>query len=246
VQIRHERWYSPSLGQDMELKIYGSAGKPAVVFPAEGGRFFEYEDFGMVGACAPFLEAGKLQLYTVDSVDRQAWSNQRMHPRDRARRHNQYERYIVDEVVPFIHERTSGRHAKLMTTGCSMGGYHSANFFFRHPRLFDTVLAVSGVFRLKIFIGDYMDEEVYYHAPLAYLPGLDDPGYLEQYRQSQIVVSVGQGAWEDEMLGDARRLQGILERKQVPCWVDVWGHDVSHDWPWWRIQVPYFLRHLKL
>ncbi len=242
MNVEYHRWWSGSLGREMELKVYGHGGKPVVVFPAAGGRFYEYEDFGMVEACRPFLEEGRIVLFTVDSVDYESWLNHGAHPAGRVRRHNEYDRYVVTEVVPFI--RSRGLHGGLLATGCSMGGFHSANFFFRHPDAFDAVIALSGVYQLRGFIGDYMDDEVYFHVPLAYLPGLSDPWYLERYRKSRIVICVGQGAWEDEMLEDARALGRILAGKNIPARVDFWGHDVDHDWPWWRRQMPYFLGEL--
>ena len=239
MNIEYHKWYSENLRQEMELKVYGHAGKPALVFPAAGGKFYEYEDFGMVEAIRPFLEGGRIVLFTVDSVDHQSWMNYGAHPAERVRRHNEYDRYIVSEVVPFI--RSRGPSQGILTTGCSMGGYHSANFFFRHPDRFDAVIALSGVYQLRGFIGDYMDENVYLHVPLAYLPNLSDPWYLDRYRKSRIVIGVGQGAWEDEMREDARDLGRILAEKEIPAWIDFWGHDVNHDWPWWRKQMPYFL-----
>ena len=244
MHIEYHKWWSPSLGQDMELKVYGHAGKPVIVFPSQGGRFYEYEDFGMVEACAPSINDGRVQLFTMDSIDNQSWCNFSAHPADRARRHNDYDRYIADEVASFI--RSRGNMGKYLSTGCSMGGYHAANFFFRHPDVFDALICLSGLMQLHMFIGDYSDENVYFNTPLAYLPGLADPAILDQYRRSDIIVSAGRGAWDEDMLHDALALQGILEAKQVPCWIDVWGHDVNHDWPWWRRQMPYFLHHLGL
>lgn len=243
--IEYHKWWSPNLNQDMELKVYGHAGKPAIVFPTQGGRFYEYEDFGMVNACEPFIVEGQLQLYTVDSIDYQSWANGNAHPADRARRHNDYDRYITGEVAPFIHEHNC-YPGKYISTGCSMGAYHSGNFFFRHPEIFDAVIALSGIFRLNMFIGDYMDEEVYFNSPLAYLPNLTDPSILDQYRQSKIIICSGQGAWEDFMLEDAHTLERILAGKNVPCWIDIWGADVNHDWPWWRKMMPYFLSKVEL
>ncbi len=245
METEQHRWWSPSLSQDMELRVYGRRGKPVLVFPCAGGRYFEYEDFGMVEACRPFVEAGAISLVTLDSVDAQSWLHPSAHPADRARRHQDYDRYVVAEVAPFVRQRVAGP-GTFLATGCSMGGYHSANFFFRHPDLFDAVVALSGVFQLRTFIGDFVNDDVYFNTPLAYLPGLDDPWYLDRFRRSQIVVCVGQGAWEDEMLRDARELEGILRAKRVPAWVDYWGRDVNHDWPWWRRQMPYFLSKLSL
>ncbi len=244
MNIEYHKWWSPSLGHDMELKVYGHAGKPIVVFPTQAGRFYEYEDFGMIEACRPSIDGGRVQVFTVDSIDAQSWCNWGAHPADRARRHNDYDRYIVDEVAPFIRNRGNG--GKFISTGCSMGGYHSANFFFRHPDVFDTLIGLSGLLELRMFIGDYMDDNVYFNTPLAYLPNMTDPWYLDQYRQSNIIVCAGQGPWDEDMLAEARQLKGILEAKGVSAWIDIWGHDVSHDWPWWRRQMPYFLHHLGL
>jgi esterase/lipase superfamily enzyme len=245
MNIEYHKWWSPNLNQDMELKVYGYFGKPVVVFPCQGGRFYEWEDFGMIEAIRWFVDEGKIKLFTVDSVDRQSWANWSAHPADRAWRHQDYDRYITSEVVPFIHDHCQGVQ-KMITTGCSMGGYHSANFFFRHPDIFDTVIAISGPFSLNMFVGDYMDDNIYYNSPLAYLSNMSDPWYLDQYRQSNIIVCVGQGAWEERMLADTYALKKTLEDKAVPAWIDIWGYDVNHDWPWWKKMLPFFLGHLNL
>lgn len=89
-----------------------------------------------------------------------------------------------------------------------------------------------------------MDENVYFNSPLDYLPDLIDHDYLEHMRQGEIVICTGQGPWEDDMVSDARAIRSILLHKDIPAWVDFWGFDVEHDWPWWRKQLPYFLSHL--
>ena len=244
MNVEYHKWWSPNLGQGMELKVYGHDGKPTIVFPAQGGRFYEFEDFGMIEACGWFIESGKIKVFTVDSIDSQSWANWSAHPADRARRHEDYDRYIVQEVVPFARQHCQDTDQGFLTTGCSMGGYHAGNFFFRHPDVFDSMICLSGLFQLHMFVGDYSDDNIYFNSPLYYLPSLDDPWYLDKYRRSQIVVSVGRGAWEEAMLTDARALQRILAEKNVPAWIDFWGYDVNHDWPWWRKQLPYFLSHL--
>lgn len=240
MNIEYHKAWSENLSQEMELKVYGHAGKPVLVFPAQGGRFFEYEDFGMIAAVSEWIERGLYQFFTVDSIDNQSWANWNAHPADRARRHEDYDRYITREVIPWIRARTAP-DALLLATGCSMGGYHSGNFFFRHPDLFDALISLSGLFQLRLFVGDYMDETVYLNCPLFYLPNLEDAWYLEKYRRSSIIVCAGQGDWEERMLADIAELRGILSRKNIPAWIDLWGRDVAHDWPWWRKQMPYFL-----
>ncbi|MGD8475420.1 MAG: alpha/beta hydrolase-fold protein [Anaerolineae bacterium] len=244
MKTEYHKWWSSALGHDMELKVYGDAGKSAVVFPSAGGKFYEFEDFGMVEACRPFIEEGKLRLFTVDSIDHQSWLNFSAHPADRGRRHSDYDRYIMEEVAPFIRNQ-QGTTAKCLATGCSLGAYHAANFFFRHPDLFDTVIALSGMYSLRFSVGDYSDDNIFYNSPLSYLPGLEDPWYLDHYRQSQIILCSGQGAWEDG-LEEAIAVKGVLDAKEVPCWLDLWGYDVNHDWPWWQRQLPYFLGYLEL
>jgi esterase/lipase superfamily enzyme len=246
MQIEYHKWFSPSLGHDMELKVYGYYGKPVLVFPAQAGSYHEFEDFGMIDKLAPFIESGRIKIFTVNSLDGQTWSNWEAHPADRARRHQDYDRYITQEVVPFMRRLCGNTEQKFLTTGVSMGAYHAVNFFFRHPDVFDTVIALSGLYQLSYFIGDYMDENVYFNTPLAYLPKLEDPWYLEQYRRSNIIVAAGQGAFEDEMLADTRALKQVLDQKGIPNWIDIWGNDVNHDWPWWHKMLPYFLESLDL
>jgi esterase/lipase superfamily enzyme len=243
MEIEYHKWWSPALNQDMELKVYGHSGKPVLVFPCMNGRFFEFEDYGMVHTVTPALDAGEVQLFTVDSIDSQSWTNYAAHPADRARRHEEYDRYITQEVVPFIDEKNGGK-TNILTTGCSMGGYHSLNFFLRHPDQFDAVVSLSGVAQLNIFIGDYNDENVYFNSPLQYLKNLSDEHLIEKYRGSKIVLCSGQGSWEEQTFSDMHAVAELLAGKNIPCWLDLWGYDVNHDWPWWRQQFPYFLKAL--
>jgi len=229
----------------MEFKIYGHWGKPMIVFPSMNGRFYEYEGFGMIDTLAPLIEAGKIKVIAIDSVDGQSWTNYASHPADRGRRHEEYDRYVVEELIPCLSEMLH-YGGKYISTGCSMGGYHSANFFFRHPDVFDTLIALSGVYNLRMFVGDYVDENVYHNSPLMYLSNMNDPWFLDKYRQSRIIVCVGQGAWEQPMLDETCELKRILDSKGVPAWIDVWGTDVFHDWPWWKVQIVHFLNNIGL
>jgi esterase/lipase superfamily enzyme len=240
MHVEYHKWWSPNIGRDMEVKVYGHGGQPVLVFPAQGGRFFDFEDFGMVDACRDLVGSGRVRFVTVDSIDNESWANFDAHPADRGRRHEDYDRYIVAEVVPFIHHH-AGSDGSIISTGVSMGGYHAGNFFFRHPWAFAGFVSLSGIFRLRLFVGDYVDDYVYFNSPLVNLPNLQDPDYLDQYRHGRIIVCAGQGAWEDEMLADAQALKTILDAKAIPNWTDIWGHDVDHDWPWWRRQLPYYL-----
>jgi esterase/lipase superfamily enzyme len=242
MHVEQHSWWSQALGQDMSLTVYGHWGRPVLVFPSQDGRFYDFEGFGMVEACASLIDAGRVKLFTVDGIDPQSWTNLAAPPADRARRHDDYNRYVADEVVPFVQ-----RHASvetLWTTGCSMGAFHAANTFFRRPDLFDGVIGLSGLYRAAWFTGGYCDEAVYFNSPLDFLPSLQDAWHLDRYRQSRIVFAVGQGAWEEDCLRDTRELDQVLAAKQVPAWFDYWGPDVNHDWPWWRRMLPFFLDRL--
>ena len=235
-------WYSSALGHDMELLIYGHAGLPLVCFPSQDGRAADWAGFGMVDAVADLIEAGRLMVIAVDGVDWQGWTNGGLPVWDRAARQDAYQRYIVDDVVPLARAETGSDSVCL--TGCSMGAFHAANTFFRRPDAASGLIAMSGLYQPRLFVGDYSDDNVYFNSPLYYLPRLDDPWHLEHYRRSRIVFCVGQGAWEDEALADTRAMQSILHAKGVPATFDYWGNDVEHHWYWWQKMLRHHLQPL--
>ena len=235
-------WSSPSLGHDMTLKVYGHDGRPVLAFPSQDGRYGDFEAWGMIDACAGLIDAGRVRIVAVDSVDGQSWTNQSLAPADRGRRHDAYDRYVADEVAPFMRDLTGWERA--WATGASMGGYHAANVLFRHPDLFDGLVALSGLYQLSLFVGDDQSEPVYRNSPLRYLPNLEDPWYLDRIRAARLAFVVGQGAYEEEMLADTRAMRLVLEAKGIPAIVDEWGGDVNHDWPWWRRMLPHYLERL--
>lgn len=240
----HKRW-SRSLGQDMEIKVYGHSGQPFIVFPTSSGRFYDFEDSGMIDAAERFIRDGKVKLFCVDSIDPQSWDNTRKTPEEKARRHNDYDSYVISEAVPFIKTHCAA-DVRIMCTGVSMGASHSVLFFLKHPDVFNGTIALSGIYNFRFFLNGYRGDslDVYYNSPLDFLPDLNDEWYLDKYRESAIVICVGQGAWEEPMIADTARIKEILESKNIPCLIDFWGHDVNHDWPWWRIQFPHFLEKL--
>ncbi|OWR28688.1 hypothetical protein CDO73_17460 [Saccharibacillus sp. O23] len=248
VTVQYRKEYSPALGRDMEYKVYGDRGKPMLVFPTSLGRFYQYEDSGMIDELAEWIDAGKLQVWACDTLDEETFFSPHWNIQDRIGRHEQYNAYIVNELIPKIlweSKHNNGEdEQKILISGCSMGAYYSGNFFFRHPEFFDSLLALSGVYSVNHFFGGYRDGAVYYNSPLDYLPGLNDDGILEQYRRSRIIVCCGQGAWEDEMREETARLREVLYNKVVPARVDFWGYDADHDWIWWRRQIRYYMGEL--
>jgi esterase/lipase superfamily enzyme len=245
MKIEYYSEYSANLERNMEFKIYGHQGKPVLVFPTSRGRFYQYEDFGMIGAISGFIESGLIQVWTCDGIDGETFMTDGGHPRDRIRQHERYVRYVTDELIPQIkgHSKwcNSGSEYPLLATGCSLGAYHSANMFFRFPWHFDSLIALSGVYSTGTFFGTFMDQDTYYNSPLHYLANLTDDDYLEKYRRSKIVICCGRGNFEDQMVADTLKIKDILTAKNIDAWIDIWGEDVNHDWNWWRMQMPYFL-----
>lgn len=250
MEMRYYKEYSRQLNRDMEFKVYGTKGKPCLVIPSQDGRFYDFEDFHMVETCQNFIENGQLQLFCIDTIDRETMSASERNIRERMEQHEKWYWYLVEEFYPRMieinHSQMDSSEWKMpMTAGCSMGAYHAANLFFRHPNLFDTVISMSGFYHLKTLIGDYMDDLVYLNSPYDSIAGMNyDHPYRQLYERSKIILCVGQGAWEDELLQDTREFDQLLKQKGISAWVDYWGFDSAHDWAWWRKQWYYFLSHI--
>lgn len=234
----YHRWYSAELSREMEVLVFGHDGLPAIVFPTSQGRFYEFEDRGMVAAAANRIERGELQLFCVDSVDAESWYNRSVAPRWRIARQVQYDRYVMNEVVPFI--RRQNRQPHLVAMGCSFGGYHAANCALRRPDLFTGFLSMSGVFDLKAagFLNGYYDNDAYFHLPLDFLPNLNDVKYLHPMRRRNYVLATSA---HDPCRNDNERLATVMRSKGIPVRLDVWGENAGHDWPWWQRMLQVYL-----
>lgn len=244
MKKEYHKWWSPALKQDMSLNIYGHSGKPVVLFPTRCGRYTDFDDFGMIESVRSLIDEGRMTAFCVETIDRQTWFNTEITPNDRAARYDDYESYLIHEVLPLIHHRTPGAE-RIMTAGCDMGAYHAVNFMLRHPMFVDKAMGLSGLYGSHYFIGDYMSEKTYYYFPLSYLPGLSDPFFINALKSGELVLCSGQGSWERcqeyDCISDTISLSHLLNKKDIPCWLDLWGEDVSHDWVWWRKQLFYFL-----
>lgn len=247
MKVEYYKEYSPCLKRDMEFKVYGHAGTPMLVFPTQNGRFYDFENNGMVATVEDLIDNGNIQLFCCDSIDLETWSEEGGHDVDyRSYMLEQYYHYIVDELVPRIIDINAmcGTHADgIYTTGCSLGASHAANFLFRRPDIFSGCIALSGYYDSDLFFHDYVDDNIYRNSPIKYIEGMSyDHPYVEMYRKRRIVLCCGQGAWEDEMVRSTGRMKELLEYKDIPAWIDFWGYDVKHDWDWWRVQFPYFVK----
>src|SRR5579862_3778916 len=224
----YHKAYSQELHREMEALVFGHAGTPLVVFPTSMGKFFEYEDRGMIGVLAPKIERGELQVFCPDAVDLESWYNKQVHPKVRVLRHLQYERYILHEFLPFV--RWKNQTPRLAMTGCSFGAYHALNFALKHPDVVTHCVSMSGAFDIHQFLDGYYDNDCYFNNPPDFLPNQNDDWFLSRYRQMKIVL--GSADW-DICLDQNVKMSAVLNGKAVPHWLDVYNNNSRHDWPLW-------------
>jgi esterase/lipase superfamily enzyme len=224
------RW-SRALGREMELLRFGHAGRPVVAFPTSMGRFYQWEDFGLVGALATRLAAGEMVLWCLDSVDSESWYAEDRQPADRVERHLEYERYVLEEVLPEL-------GAPPLLVGPSFGAFHAVLFCLRQPERFAGWIALSGVFDNSRWLDGYHSEETYLTNPLAFVPSLTDERYLAPLRtMERRVVATGT---DDANVRDSVQLADDLRDRGVEVRLDLWP-GWQHDWPYWQRMLDTYL-----
>ena len=231
MQRSYEKWYSPALGREMEFLHFGWSGFPVILFPTSQGRFFQYEDAGLVDRLAPKLDRGEMQLVCVDSVDSESWYNEYVPPVMRGRRHEQYDAYLRDEVLPYVRDRA--KRGDLGVFGCSFGGYHAANFAGRHPGLVTKSVSFSGVYDVHRFIDGYWDDTDFYNSPADFIANADG-ALVEALCGVEWVMATGE---HDSLAADQRRFDGVLSAKGIPHHTELWPGVFGHDWPFWNDAV---------
>jgi esterase/lipase superfamily enzyme len=231
----YRKWWSPALERDMELLVFGDQGTPVIVYPTSMGRFYQWEDFGLVGHMAPRIDAGWLQLWCIDSVDSESFYARERPPRERAQRHMAYERYVLDEVVPAINAANEERF--LIAAGASFGATHVALMATRHPGVIKKALCLSGAYDVARWLDGWRSDDGYYLDPFAFLPGLEEERYLAPMRETEVVIVTGEA---DPNVESSKRLAALLQSKGVPAELHLWG-GWAHDWPFWKEMVDVFL-----
>jgi esterase/lipase superfamily enzyme len=221
---------------------YGHWGRPVLAFPSEQGPCWQFEERGMVDAVAGLLEAGRMKLYCVDSYDGSSWHDSSIPLEERARRHGTYERWVLDDVVPFISSE-SGGVGEIVVTGPSFGAYHAANFALKHAHVFPLAICQSGVYDVSVVGWGERGDAVYFNNPMDYVTHMEGP-HLDWLRgQVNLLLLVGRGEWEDTTgaLDSTQRFAGQLAEKGIRHELDVWGDEWPHDWPSWRAQLAHHL-----
>jgi len=222
------------------LLAYGHWGRPVLAFPSEQGPCWQYEERGMVDALEPLLDAGRIKLYCIDAADECSWRADHLPLEERARRHGDYERWVLEAVTPFVHNDSGG---EIIVTGASFGAYHAANFALKRADLFPLAICLSGVYDVAVQGGGERGEAVYFNNPMDYVTNLHGDHLDWLRRQASVLLVCGQGQWEDTTgaLDSTKRFGALLAEKGIPHEVDLWGHDVPHDWPSWRRQLAHHL-----
>ena len=232
-------WYSPSLNKEMPISIYGHFGFALLLVPTAAADYLEYERFQLLDHIAPFIDAGKLKVYSIDSINNESWLNNNMNSRDKSIRHQQWNDYVFNEVVPFIRTNSSS-DTMIYTCGASFGALHSMNLFLKRPDIINGVVAMSGVYDLTEYTKGHYDDDVYFNSPMHYMPNLTDHNVLEQIRMTQhLHIFSGSGAYEDP--ASSGRFAKILYDKAINYELDLWGKEWPHDWNTWRAVLPHYL-----
>ncbi len=232
-------WWSPNLNKNMEIVAYGHYGTALLLFPSAAADYLEYERFYLIDSIKPYIDEGKFKVYSINSINSESWLNHEMHPRDKAIRHQQFNQYVIEEVVPHIYRDCDGE-VPIITSGVSLGALHAVNNYFRRPDVFAGTIGLSGIYDLKAYTKGYYDQDCYFNSPIDYLPNLEDEYWLNLLRsKDQVFIASGRGAYEDPEA--STNLGKILEAKAIPHEIDLWDSEWSHDWPTWRAMLPYFL-----
>lgn len=231
MKEEYKKWYSPNLSTDIELLVFGHSGYPVLLFPTSRGRYYEAKDFRLIEAAQQFIEEGKVKIYCPDSIDEWSWYNKALHPADRAKNHAWYDKMLVEEISSLACNETG--HSKVISAGCSFGGYHAANFAFRHPWLVSHLFSMSGIFDITEQMDGFYNSDVYYNNPVDFVPHNNDP----ELWKMDIVLGTGE---RDICRPFNERLSTILSKKGIDHRLDI-KPGAEHDWSLWRHAFPEYL-----
>ena len=230
MKEEHYKWYSPDLGMETEMLVFGERGTPVILFPTSMGRFFENKDFKLIESASWFIDNGLVRIYCPDGIDTYSWYNKNVHPSQRVQNHLCYDRMIYNDVVHKA--RVDCNAAKVVTAGCSFGAYHATNFAFKHPEAVSHVFNMGGAFDIKDQMDGYYDDNVYFNNPVDFIADASDENLWSLF----VILGTAE---HDFCKGANIYLSEILNRKGIKNWLDIrYG---NHDWPVWREMFPHYL-----
>jgi esterase/lipase superfamily enzyme len=236
-------WESPALGRRMHVMEYGHWGIAVLLFPTADADHLEAERCGLIDAVHHLVEAGHCKIFAADGIAGESWLQEHAPPSYRALRQDDYNACIVGEIVPLIRSATSAV-TMILPAGASLGAHQAANAFFRRPDLFGGMVGMSGSYDITLYTDGFCDDSCYFNSPVHFLPNLRDPVLLRAMRDSgAIYILCGQG--EHETPEHSTELAAILAAQEIPHHLELWGHDMPHDWPTWRAMLPHVLARLR-
>lgn len=224
-------WHSPALDEEVNVVRWGEMGVPILMFPTAGGDAEEIERFLVIETLAPFLEQGRIKVYSCDSVAGKAMLAGEGSPQHRMRVMNRFQGFIRRELVPAIRHDCNDDSIGIIAAGSSIGAFNALAALCRYPDAFTHALCMSGTYDLLRFLKAGITEDFYFSSPVHYLPGLEGPA-LDSVRERFVLLASGRGRAED--IDESLRVQALLERKGIPVRMDDWGPEWHHDWPTWR------------
>jgi esterase/lipase superfamily enzyme len=216
----------------MGVAVFGHWGPPMLAFPTSHGDEWELQRQGLLDAIADFVDAGRVKVFCVGANNHDSFLNKGAHPFHRSWRQRMFDEYIRNEVVPFVHTHCQSPGVPITTFGASLGAYHAANTLFRYPHLVKRCYGFSGVYDLRRFMDGLYDDNFYFHNPVDYMANMTDSWYLHQLASCEIRLVTGSGPFEDSRPTYA--FSSVLSRQGIRHYVDDWGPDGGHDWPYWK------------
>lgn len=235
------RWHSERLHRQVTMVRWGVVGQPLLLFPTAGGDAEEVERFHLVAALAPLIDAGRLKIYSVDSVAGKGLVSREGSAKHQMWLQNEFHYYLRHEVVPAIRMDCKSDDIPIWASGASIGAFHAAAMVCRFPDVFTRALSVSGTYDLRRFYdcgpGEFT-HDFYVSSPLHFVPRLEGK-HLEVLRTRYIHIASGEGKAED--ISESWNLANVLGRKGIPNRVESWGPDWHHDWVTWRRKMPQIL-----
>lgn len=232
------RWYSSPVGQEIQLVRWGHYGTPVLLFPTAGGDAEEIERFHLIRAIAPLIDAGRIKVYSVDSVAGKAWISGDHSGEYCSKLQNGFDACIYNEVVPAIRTDCATSDIEVVAAGASIGAYNAVTTVCRHPDVFKLAIAMSGTFDLSKYLEGRFNQDFYFSSPLHFLPRLEGE-QLERLQKRLILLPTGEGDYED--IGESWRMAAVLGAKGIPNRVDPWGKHYHHNWETWREMLPKYL-----
>lgn len=240
---QHHLIPSRVLGRGVHLWRFGHFGAPLIVFPSASGMAHEWEMHGMIEALSDLIDGGRVKVYCTETNVAEAWTRRESDPRWRIERHMAFERYVIDELAPLIREDCRTPDIRIATTGTSLGAFYAANFALKQPEIFNYALCMSGRYDVFEFVSGLGNADTYYNNPMAYVPNLDGEELARVRAGTHLVLVCGQGKWEDGNIEETRGFAAVLAGKGISHQLDIWGHEVSHEWIWWKRQARLHLGH---